>query len=376
MQTRLGISFITGQLGLGGAEKQLFLLAKGLIQNGWQVSVVSMSHYRGEYWEDVLRQVGVPVHAIKMNASRLHRLIEIRNILQDSGAQIVHSWTMHTNVYAALGGRLAGAPIRIGSERCNHHSSKKAVGKLYNLCLWGLDALTVNSKPEAEFLRTHRKKLDVRFVPNGVEVPREMVTLEQRRKLRERLGITGTSPVIGAVGSLVPRKNFAALIKALGVLAQKKAKFKFVLVGDGPLVGDLKRQAELCLPTDSYLFLGAIPDAANIYPAFDLHCMPSVNQEGMPNVIMEASAAGLPVVASSVAGIPELVENGVTGFLVAPNDIDGLAESLRQLLVNSAARQRMGLAGMQKMDSGFGIAKMVTRMTSIYEEKCVAKGLA
>lgn len=368
MPAGLRISFITGQLGLGGAEKQLFLLARGLLQAGWQVSVVNMSHRQGEYWDHALRQAGIPVYGIRMNLPRLNRLIEIRNILKKSSVNIVHSWTMHTNLYASVSGRLAGTPIRMGSERCNHHSSQRAVGKLYNLCLWGLDALVVNSNQEAEFLRRHRENLNVCFVPNGVEVPGRPVDSEQRRECREQLGIVGSSPVIGAVGSMVPRKNFSTLIKALAVLARKNVAFTLVLIGDGPMVGDLKQQAASCLPENSYFFPGSIPNAVKFYPAFDIHCMPSIDQEGMPNVVMEASAAGLPVVASNVAGVPELIENGITGLLVPPNDVEILAEQLQKLLQDSDIRQRMGQAGIEKMDRGFSVAKMVTRMTKIYEQ--------
>ena len=72
-----------------------------------------------------------------MNVPRVFRLLEIRKILKAARVNLVHSWTMHTNFYAAMGGRLAGIPIRVGSERCNQHASQKALGTWYNLSLWG-----------------------------------------------------------------------------------------------------------------------------------------------------------------------------------------------------------------------------------------------
>ena len=370
------IAFIVGQLGLGGAEKQLFLLARGLLQKGWQVSVITMGPREGEYWEQPLREVGIPVSHIKMNLSRLHRLFQIREVLHASNISIIHSWTMHTNFYASVGGRLAGIPIRIGSERCNHHASQKALGRWYSLCLWGQDALVANSKQEAVFLMSHRPNLKVYDVPNGVEARGQLTNLHDKQELCRRLGVSSSSPIIGAVGSMVPRKNFTLLIEALGVLAKRKVAVTLVLIGDGPMLSELKQQATLSLPKDSFFFLGAIPNAVAWYPAFDLHCLPSIGQEGMPNVVMEASAIGLPVVASDVAGVPELVENGVTGFLVQPNDVNCLAEHLQKLLLDSDIRQRMGRAGMEKMIREFSVDAMVTRMTKVYEDAFIAKGLA
>jgi glycosyltransferase involved in cell wall biosynthesis len=244
------------------------------------------------------------------------------------------------------------------------------------LCLWGQDALVANSKQEAAFLRCHRPNLKVDVVPNGVEAPGQLTNFQDKQELRRRLGVSSSSPIIGAVGSMVPRKNFTLLIKALGVLAQRKVSFTLVLIGDGPILLDLKRQANLSLPKDSFFFLGAIPNAVMWYPAFDLHCMPSIDQEGMPNVVMEASATGLPVVASDVAGVPELVEDGVTGFLVQPNEVNCLAEHLQKLLLDSDMRQRMGRAGMEKMIREFSVEAMVIRMTKVYEDAFMAKGLA
>jgi glycosyltransferase involved in cell wall biosynthesis len=371
-----GIAFITGQLGLGGAERQLYLLARGLLQKGWQISVVNMSRRKGEYWEHPLRELGIPVHGIPGDLPRLRRLIAIRHFLQSAHVHLVHSWTLHTNFYAAAGGRLSGVPVRMGSERCNHQSSQKVLGKWYALSLWGLDALVVNSEQEAPFLRCYRPNLKVTVVPNGVEIQRKLINGQEKEDLRARLGISSSSPIIGAVGSMVPRKNFTLLIKALELIAQEKVAFTLVLIGDGPMWSDLKRQAILKLPKENVLLTGAIPNAAAWYPAFDLLCMPSSDEEGMPNVVMEASAAGLPVVASEVGGVPDLVEDGVTGFLVQPNQANSLAQHLKKLLVDSDLRQRMGKAGMEKMSHEFSVEAMVTRMKQVYEDALIAKGLA
>ena len=376
MKIPRSIGFITGQLRLGGAEKQLFLLARGLLQKGWQVSVVTMGPREGEYWEQPLRELGIPVYGIRMNVPHLHRLIAVRRILQTSRISLVHSWTLHTNFYSAAGGRLSGIPVRMGSERSNHQRSRRNLGIRYGLCFWGQDALVVNSKQEAAFLRSDRPNLNVECVPNGVETPEKQMSVQAKNNLRERLGVSNSSPIIGAVGTMVVGKGFTILIKALEVLTRRKIAFTLVFIGDGPMLPDLKRQSSLSLPKDQVLFTGAIPNATAWYPAFDLLCMPSIHEEGMPNVLMEGSAAGLPVIASQVGGAPDLVEDGITGFLVPHNQVDSLADQLERLLVDPVLRQRMGQAGMEKMGREFSVEAMVKRMTKVYEDTFLAKGLA
>lgn len=369
------IAFITGQLGLGGAEKQLFLLARGLLREGWQVSVINMSHQQNEYWEKPLRDIGVSVYGVAAKTSQLHRLLDVRRILQAARVSVVHSWSMHTNFYAAAGGRLSGVPLRIGSERSNHLRSRKSLGLWYDLCLWGQDAVVANSKQEGDFLCGYRPNLRVAIVPNGIETPEKQITEPEKHALRERFGLPTSVPIIGAVGRMAAGKGFSNLIKALEFLDRRRVPFSLVMVGSGPILLELERQCDLSLSKNKFLFTGAVPNPTDWYHAFDLLCMPSIHHEGMPNVIMEACAAGLPVIASQVGGIPELIEDGITGFLVKPNHIGGLADQLEKLLVDTNLRQEMGCAGREKMEREFSASKMIARMKRVYEEVSLDKGL-
>jgi glycosyltransferase involved in cell wall biosynthesis len=370
----IGIAFITGQLRLGGAEKQLYLLARGLHEIGWPVFVINMSHVKGEYWEHQLCQLGIPVYGIRANLPP-HRLLAVRRILRASKINIVHSWTLHTNFYSAGGGRLSGVPVRMGSERSNHQRSRSSLGMKYGLCFCGQDAIVVNSKQEVEFLHSYKPNLKVEFVPNGVEIPERRISVNQKNNLLERFGITNSSPIIGAVGTMAVGKGFDLLLKALEILVMRKIAFTLILIGDGPMLTDLKRQSSLSLPEGQVVFTGAIPNATDWYPAFDLLCIPSIHQEGMPNVVMEGSAAGLPVIASEVGGVPDLVVDGVTGYLVPPNQVGSLADRLERLLTDPELRQRMGKAGKEKMGSEFSVETMVARMTRVYEKIIIGKGL-
>jgi len=361
IQPRIG--FLTGQLGLGGAEKQLYLLAKGLIQEGWHVFVITLNPDREDYWEGPFHELGIRLYKVPVSWNRLKRIYQVAIALNKEKPQVIHSWSFHANFYAAAAGFLAHVPVRLGSERANPRYSLNALGvSLHKLNLIGLDGLLTNSERTAIFLSQYFPHLNVYVVPNGIPSLERFMSCSESRQL---FGLPMDARIIGAVGSLVPVKNFGALIGAAARLSLDESNIYFVLIGDGPLMDVLKQQVADLLPPGRFLFLGAIPNAARFLSAFDLFCMPSY-QEGMPNVLMEACVAELPVVATEVGDASKIIEHGVNGFLVPPNDIEALSDRIHQLLVSPELRALMGKAGREKMQREFSIDTMVNRMINIY----------
>lgn len=362
------ILFITGQLGLGGAEKQLYLLSSGLLARGWSVSVISLNGGAGDYWEEPLRKCGVFVSQLHASSGKATRLKAIRRVLLTQRPEIVHSWTIYANIYAAVAGRLAGTPYRIGSERANHHSSRRDIGNFwYSQSLRGLDALVTNSLPAAEYLRAFRPALKTFLVRNAIELPHEF-TCEQRERLREEFGVPKNCVVLGAVGSLVPRKNVSFLIEAISALSRNRSDVHFVVIGDGPLREKLYADAMQALSPERVHFYGAQPNAARLFPLFDVFCFPSLDQEGMPNVLMEAASWGIPAVATDVGGVREVIEDAETGFIVDVTDPGQMAERIELLLSNPALRKTMGDRAREKMQKEFSVDRMITTMEDVYEQ--------
>jgi len=362
------IVFITGQLGLGGAEKQLYLLTRSLVQRGWHVTVITLNGGVGDFWEGPIRDVGVSLLSIPAGSSKASRVMMLRNMLARIQPSIVHSWTIYANIYAALAGRLARIKFRIGSERANHHSSRQDIGAFwYAQSLRGLDALVTNSAPAAIYLREYRPRLKTFVVPNAVEIP-PPVGPQAKRALRGELNIPDRALVVGSIGRMVPRKGFQRLIQCASLLAPKWSALHVALIGDGPIRDDLYEQAVKALGPERVHFHGAKPDAARYCPAFDVFCFPSDDQEGMPNVLMEASSYGIPAVATNVGSVAEVVEHGVTGFVTEINGAREMSASIERLLAEPALRETMGIAARQKVSKEFGVDAMVSRMERVYEE--------
>lgn len=362
------ICYITGQLGVGGAEKQLALLAAELVRRRHSVQVVNFHGERGDFWERPLAESGVNVVAFPAGTSRLARLRMLWRLLSEWEAQVVHSWTFSANPYASLAGRAAGVPLRFGSERSNHHYSLPARGRVgYRLCLAGLDGLVANSAGAAEFIRAYAPGLRVHCVPNAIVSDVDETLGQRRSEARRWFGLAPGEIAIAGVGSLSRNKNFAALLRAAASLTADFQSVRVVLIGDGPERGRLEELARELRMARPPIFAGLVPDAARLMPGFEIVCLPAVGFEGLPNVLLEAAAAGVPALASSVGGAREVVVAGETGLVYDERDDDGLRAGLRQLVADASLRRAMGQAGLRRAREHFGLDRMVDAMLSIYE---------
>ena len=233
MNKRFNVAFIVGQLGLGGAEQQLYHFLSGLDSSRFCPLVITLGPRPDEYWRDPIAELGIPVQHVPRQFSRVFRTIRIAAILRAERIQIVHSWSFHTNPYAALAGRLAGVPLRLGSMRENYSLlTERLVRRLGYV---GLDALTTNSRSAAlqvkEFGLT---SAPVRFISNGVHTP-ETVNQADRLRLKRELGFSGTEILIGNIARLDGNKNHAMLLRAFASLTEKWPDLRLAIIGDGPL---------------------------------------------------------------------------------------------------------------------------------------------
>lgn len=370
----LGIAFLIGQLGIGGAEQQLYYLLSGLDRARFQPLVISFGRVPGEYWEDPIRRLGIEVECLPLSLGRWRRTLRVAQLLRRNRILVAHSWTFHTNPYVAVAGRLAGVPLRLGSMR-EHRLGVSLPSAVRPFAIRGLDGLVTNSAMTAEHLRATRPAgVPVSLVANAV-VLREKATDIVRSRLRSDLGVSAEHLVIGTIGRLDANKNHTMLLRAAVPLSERHPTLRLILIGDGPLRSELLAQAGALGLASRVILPGVLPSAARFLDAMDICCLTS-HTEGMPNVIMEASAAGLPVVSTLCGGSAELIQDGVTGFLISPGDQEALSARLASLLADPRLRHRMGEAGRAKMRNEFSVTTMVAGMTRVFEAALTAKGLS
>lgn len=362
----LSICYVTGQLGQGGAERQLFLLVREMVNRGHQVTVVSFNGDKGDYWERPLQSAGAEVLTLASCTPKLRRVRTLFEVARRNRVDVFHSWSFSTNLYSALVGALAGVPLRFGSERSNHHFSRKTVGRVgYKACLLGLDGLTTNTAYAANYIKQYFARLPVHIVPNAVELPSASSDF-QRASLRQKLGLPSNGVVVAGVGSLFPSKNFQQLLSSAARLFPHIPNLNVVLVGDGPERGRLTKMATELLPANVVIFLGSVPKAADIMPAFDVVALPAVGYEGLPNVLIEAAAAGVPSIANDVGGCREAVADGLSGFIVAESDQHAFTDRLGMLCGSLELRRRMGATARERAIREFSLDSMLRRMLEVY----------
>jgi glycosyltransferase involved in cell wall biosynthesis len=181
-----------------------------------------------------------------------------------------------------------------------------------------------------------------------------------------------TSIVVGAACRLVDIKGLSDLIRAIQLLSLEFPSLHLEIAGDGPELENLQDEARLLGMTARIRFLGWQRELGPIFRSWDIFAMPSLT-EGFPMAALEAMAQELPVVATNVGGLPELVEDGRTGYLVPPSNVEALARGLRTLILDPKRRQEMGAAGGRRSRKHFSVDRMVAQTVGIYESLLAAR---
>jgi glycosyltransferase involved in cell wall biosynthesis len=203
-------------------------------------------------------------------------------------------------------------------------------------------------------------------IHSGVDLEQFMQPNGNRVEKKRSLGLDQNGTVIGFVGWLLPIKGPAYLLKAMAHIWPEHPAASLVMVGKGELDVDLRTQALKMNANGKVKFLGWREDVHEIIPIFDLLVLPSLN-EGMGRVLVEAMAAGKPVVASEVGGIPDLVKHGETGYLVRPADERALANGIKKLLNDPERAQQMGQRGKEYCRQ-FSLEAMIAKLDDLYSD--------
>jgi glycosyltransferase involved in cell wall biosynthesis len=280
---------------------------------------------------------------------------------------IVHTHLIHADLHGLVAARLAAVPIVVTTRHNLNPFRSRPLSRLLHRLYWPrVDGCIAVSEGVARFAVEIEgaPPARVRTIRHGLAEP---APDPDRAALRARLGIGEGERIVGMVGRLVEQKGFAFGLEAFARIADRFPDGRLLIAGDGPLRRELERRAETLGLSGRVLFLGWCPDAAALMGALDLLLVPSL-WEGFGLVILEAMARGLPVIASAVGGIPEVVVAGTTGILVQPRDVDGISRALAELLDDGARRQHLGQAARERVRENFGAQRMVAQTIELYNE--------
>lgn len=229
-----------------------------------------------------------------------------------------------------------------------------------------MDRVVCVSQGQADkVLRTGVPPVKVFVIPNAIDAGRFDAPDPAARVELERLFPRPVRRIVGAAGRLSPEKGFSVLVAAAALVTQSAPDVGFALFGDGFLRSALAEQIAAKGLSDRFVLAGFRPDLDRFLPHLDLLVQSSYT-EGMPNVVLEACAAAVPVVATAVGGTPEIIENGVSGNLVPPGDPGALAHSIVKILADEAGRREMGSLGRQIVRKRFTFEAQAGRYRSLF----------
>lgn len=370
----------------GGAELQQLALAERLPRDRFQIDFVAVAG-PGEY-DDRARAAGCRVIHIGLRANaeesfltaqrrRAAMAFGFATTVRGGRYDIVDAWLFPADVMAALGRLVTRTPVVISGRRNiqPHVRFGPLAGTVDRLVDRLTDAVVANSTAAAEFaLRSHHTDPSkICTIRNGVELIAPLSTSE-RTAWRRKVGAGVGDFVIGCVGNYRDLKRHGLLIDAFATLARDQSDLLLVLVGDGPMRPEMERQIAALGLGDRVLLHGRELDPRPMYGAFDI-VVQSSRSEGLPNVLLEAAAAGRPIVATDAGGSGEIVIDGRTGLLVPIDDLDSLTGALRRATQDPDLRQRIGAAARLHVAEKFGMARFVREFAELYEELAESRGL-
>lgn len=327
----------------------------------------------------ILPHLGRPIHLINDVLAGIEIWRTLRRIKPD----IVHTHASKAGFLGRIAAILVGVPVRI--HTFHGHVLQEYFGRLTSHLFVGLerflshwsDTIIGVSQEVCDQLKTMGigSEKSIRHIPLGLELERFCHCETYRGQLRNELGIADDVSLVGIIARLVPIKGHRDFfLAAQAVHKQLPGKVKFLIAGDGELRDELTRQVHQLGLSDAVLFLGFRQDLERLYADLDVVALTSYN-EGLPVALIEALAAGRPGVATRVGGVPELIQDGVTGFLVEKGDWAGLAEKILWLLKHPQQAQTMGEQGRNRVIPSLCIERLEQDIRSLYLELAKEKGL-
>ena len=240
--------------------------------------------------------------------------------------------------------------------------------RLLTLSTWSMqDHVIACSDEVASSIARHvpSSRVPVTAVRNGVDVDRFVVDHRQREQVRARVGIDAAAPVVGTVAVLRAQKALDRWLRVAQAVSVRVPAARFVIVGDGPLRGELEALSSSLGLTDRVSFVGLQSDPVPWLAAMDVWLSTSAF-EGLPLALLEALAAERAVVATAVGGVPEVIVDGRNGRLLRAEDEAGLVDAVSAFCVDGDAARRAGVAGRAVVEKQFGIRQMQERLLAVY----------
>jgi glycosyltransferase involved in cell wall biosynthesis len=374
MARELSILFFGTQMAIGGAQKLLLEQARWFHARGHQVTAAFFYDKQGlhQAWQEylpfpllTLSKIGPGGDLIGRAIGLIVGLFRLWSLLRRGHFDVVESFTYDSNLLALPLAWLAGVPVRIAT----HHGMIEGFPRWIERIHAGITnagvasiLISVSNKTLEQAVQAGIKPERMVVIPNGISTMGG--SADDRSETRREFGLMGGDVFLLSVGRLVFQKGHEFLVRATPSLLAAYPRVKVAICGEGTLRPQLEAQIAEMQLRESVRLLGNRNDIDRFLKSADIFVLPS-RWEGLPVALLEAMAAGLPVVATQVEGVEEVVQNDIQGLLVHPEDSEALAGALLELIGNAGRRQQMGEAGKLRIQESYTIDIMCERYLNV-----------
>jgi len=365
------IAYAVNALQFGGVEKYIVDLVNNLNEVRFEPYIVTFTELG-----PAMRYLERPVEVCELHKSEgndMRMVGRFARWCRAKGIHIIHSNNWGTYLESVLAKKMGSVRtlvhVQHGLEMNDVESQSRRKrfirNRLRQICAAFTDELVSVSKAGRNFI-VHEwlvPRRRVKIIYNGV--PIRPLRPENGKEKRKSLRFNDQNIVIGSVGRLAPVKNYKGLIRAFAIVHRKFPQTRLVIIGDGPERGELEELISYLTLTSAVRLLGGRTDVWEWLNAFDIFALASLS-EGISLSILEAMSAALPVVVSKVGGNPEIVEHGVTGWLVYPNTPEAFSEALIKLITSPETCIKLGCKAREEVKKRFSLRRMVEEYENLY----------
>jgi glycosyltransferase involved in cell wall biosynthesis len=356
---------------IGGTEQHVSRLVHRLDPAKFELSMGCFFR-NGPFLRDIERlQIPVTEYIVRSLRSRAAFKEGMRCAadIRRNQIQIVHTYNFYSNIFGIPAAKVARVPAVIASIRDTlefppmQSRAHKFVCRLADCVLVNAEAI------RRQLISAGYNGEKIQVIKNGIDLSR-FASNEDAGKVRYEFGISPSAPVVVVLSRLSRVKGIEYFLEAAAAVSRRFEAARFLIVGgfkeDPNYIASLKRQAIRLGLGRRVIFTGFRLDVAEVLSDADVSVLPCHTGEGLSNALLESMAAGLPIVATTVGGNPEVVEEGATGLLVPPRDSESLARAISSLLADPEMARRFGAAGRERAARHFSIDRMVRETESLY----------
>jgi glycosyltransferase involved in cell wall biosynthesis len=367
----LRVLHVINGLFYGGGHHSTSMLVKEMTAMGTvSATLCTLGSHEGSPLE-VLSPIRIPYdgrynHPVVLLQTARH----LTRLIDEHAFDVVHTHGLDADLVGAIAclgrGTRHVSHLRITPAWHSRHSWRRQLGRVLfhgATRITGTTFIAVSQAVCQEMASYYRLPLRrINVVRNGIDVAR----FAARTRPACTTAVDGRRCVIGAAARLAPMKGLEYLIEAVSGLREAGTPCELRIAGEGGALPGLQQLVASFGLQETVTFVGRVRDMPAFYRQLDIFALPSVSQEGLPLSVLEAMACGLPVVATTIGGTPEIIHDGVEGMLVEPADIAGLRRALAALAANPELRDRLARAGQRRVRAEFTVARVATQVSDVY----------